>query len=107
MNEHAATEHQPKQLLHLVFGGELENIEGITFSDLSTLDVVGFFLTMNPPIRRGAGRLKPVWTMRICAILWFTYTGFWTLGISARLSGIELQIARGRTCGLAALASAW
>ena len=43
MNEHAATEHQPKQLLHLVFGGELENIEGITFSDLSTLDVVGIF----------------------------------------------------------------
>ena len=43
MNEHAATEHQPKQLLHLVFGGELENVEEITFSDLSTLDVVGIF----------------------------------------------------------------
>ena len=36
-------EHQPKQLLHLVFGGELESVEGITFSDLSKLDVVGIF----------------------------------------------------------------
>ncbi|MCA0401668.1 MAG: DUF4170 domain-containing protein [Proteobacteria bacterium] len=34
---------QQKQLLHLVFGGELEDIEGITFRDLSKLDVVGIF----------------------------------------------------------------
>jgi hypothetical protein len=32
-----------KQLLHLVFGGELEDIEGITFRDLSALDIVGIF----------------------------------------------------------------
>ena len=31
------------QLLHLVFGGELENLDGITFKDLSKLDVVGIF----------------------------------------------------------------
>jgi hypothetical protein len=31
------------QLLHLVFGGELENIEGITFRDLSKIDLVGMF----------------------------------------------------------------
>lgn len=32
-----------KQLLHLVFGGELESLEGVTFKDLSKLDVVGIY----------------------------------------------------------------
>lgn len=32
-----------KQLLHLVFGGELEDVEGLTFRDLESLDVVGIF----------------------------------------------------------------
>ena len=32
-----------KQLLHLVFGGELEDINGITFRDLNKLDIVGIF----------------------------------------------------------------
>ena len=31
------------QLLHLVFGGELETIDGVTFKDLAALDVVGVF----------------------------------------------------------------
>lgn len=31
------------QLLHLVFGGELKDIKGVTFKDLAHLDVVGFF----------------------------------------------------------------
>ncbi|GLK71962.1 DUF4170 domain-containing protein [Ancylobacter dichloromethanicus] len=31
------------QLLHLVFGGELEKIDGVTFKDLDALDVVGIF----------------------------------------------------------------
>lgn len=31
------------QLLHLVFGGELEKIEGIRFADLDKLDFVGVF----------------------------------------------------------------
>jgi hypothetical protein len=33
----------PKQLLHLVFGGELESIDGVTFRDLHNLDVVGIY----------------------------------------------------------------
>ena len=33
----------PKQLLHLVIGGELEHIDGITFKDLSKVDLVGVF----------------------------------------------------------------
>ncbi|MBO6755235.1 MAG: DUF4170 domain-containing protein [Roseibium sp.] len=34
---------KPKQLLHLVFGGELETPEGLTFRDLDGLDIVGIF----------------------------------------------------------------
>ncbi len=32
-----------KQLLHLVFGGELENLETTQFKDLSKLDIVGIY----------------------------------------------------------------
>ncbi|MBI4920782.1 MAG: DUF4170 domain-containing protein [Devosia nanyangense] len=32
-----------KQLLHLVLGGELESIEGITFKDLSKVELVGVY----------------------------------------------------------------
>jgi hypothetical protein len=31
------------QLLHLVFGGELENVDGIRFADPKHLDIVGIF----------------------------------------------------------------
>lgn len=35
---------EPKrQLLHLVLGGELTDIEGIEFKDLAGLDIVGVF----------------------------------------------------------------
>jgi hypothetical protein len=34
---------QQQQLLHLVFGGELENLDGITFKDLKNLDIVGIY----------------------------------------------------------------
>ena len=33
----------PEQLIHLVFGGELEDVAQVTFKDLSKLDVVGFY----------------------------------------------------------------
>jgi hypothetical protein len=32
-----------KQLLHLVFGGELESIDSVDFKDLSKLDIVGIY----------------------------------------------------------------
>lgn len=32
-----------KQLLHLVFGGELTSLEGLQFRDLEGLDIVGVF----------------------------------------------------------------
>ena len=32
-----------KQLLHLVFGGELKSLAGVEFRDLSSLDIVGVY----------------------------------------------------------------
>ena len=37
------TESSGKQLLHLVFGGELTSLESMEFKDLSNLDIVGIF----------------------------------------------------------------
>jgi len=37
------TDEQPKQLLHLVFGGELVSTDSIEFKDLSKLKIVGIY----------------------------------------------------------------
>ena len=34
---------ESKQLLHLVFGGELSDLEAVEFKDLSKLDIVGIY----------------------------------------------------------------
>jgi len=34
---------EKKQLLHLVFGGELKSLKGVEFRDLDGLDIVGVF----------------------------------------------------------------
>jgi hypothetical protein len=34
---------EPKQLLHLVFGGELENLDGMDFRNLDDVDIVGIY----------------------------------------------------------------
>jgi hypothetical protein len=39
----AQQEDPTKQLLHLVIGGELSSLEGVTFSDLSKVDIVGLY----------------------------------------------------------------
>jgi hypothetical protein len=36
-------EVEPKQLLHLVFGGELKDLATTEFKDLSQIDLVGMF----------------------------------------------------------------
>jgi hypothetical protein len=36
-------EHKPKQLLHLVFGGELVSPDKIEFKDLSKLHIIGIY----------------------------------------------------------------
>lgn len=37
------TTGKPDQLLHLVFGGELEDLESVRFKDLEGLDIVGIY----------------------------------------------------------------
>ena len=36
-------ESAPKQLLHLVFGGELKKLSDVEFKDLDKLDIVGIY----------------------------------------------------------------
>ena len=38
-----STSDKPKQLLHLVFGGELEKLGGMEFKNLDELDIVGIY----------------------------------------------------------------
>lgn len=37
------SEDEPKQRLHLVFGGELKDLKSVDFRDLSALDIVGIY----------------------------------------------------------------
>jgi hypothetical protein len=37
------TNSRPKQLLHLVFGGELESLETREFKDLAAVEIVGIY----------------------------------------------------------------
>jgi hypothetical protein len=39
----ATTEAPQKQLLHLVIGGELSDLNDVTFADLDKVDVVGVY----------------------------------------------------------------
>ncbi|WEX08424.1 DUF4170 domain-containing protein [Chelativorans sp. AA-79] len=38
-----AEDQEKKQLLHLVFGGELKSLTGTEFRDLDALDIVGIY----------------------------------------------------------------
>jgi hypothetical protein len=40
---HSSSNANSKQLLHLVFGGELTSLEGLEFKDVSKLDLVGIY----------------------------------------------------------------
>lgn len=37
------SQNNDNQLLHLVFGGELEDLEHVNFRDLENLDIVGIY----------------------------------------------------------------
>ena len=43
MSESSSAGTLNKQLLHLVFGGELTSIDGVEFKDPSNLDIVGIY----------------------------------------------------------------
>ena len=38
-----SSDSAPKQLLHLVFGGELTDLQAVEFKDLAKLDIVGIY----------------------------------------------------------------
>lgn len=43
MTKSPPTPKKQKQLLHLVFGGELQSLDGVAFRDPSKLDIVGIY----------------------------------------------------------------
>ena len=43
MTQSAHAPHKQPQLLHLVFGGELKDLDSHEFHDLTALDIVGIF----------------------------------------------------------------
>jgi len=43
MSEPSKGKTEDPQLLHLVFGGELESLDDVTFRDLKALDIVGIY----------------------------------------------------------------
>ncbi len=48
----------PKQLLHLVFGGELVSTDGIAFKDLAKLDIVGIYPNFSEARRAWAAKAQ-------------------------------------------------
>ena len=81
-----AAEKPAKQLLHLVFGGELEALDTIEFANLQALDIVGIYPTTRRPTRPGRRRRSAPSTTRRCATSSCTCTGCW----------IRMQPARAR-----------
>ncbi|MBV9990979.1 MAG: DUF4170 domain-containing protein [Alphaproteobacteria bacterium] len=48
----------PKQLLHLVFGGELKTPGGTEFKDLSKLDIVGIYPNYKSALKAWRGKAQ-------------------------------------------------
>jgi hypothetical protein len=47
-----------QQLLHIVFGGELEDVRGTTFRDLSKLDFVGAYPSYAEALKAWKGKAQ-------------------------------------------------
>jgi hypothetical protein len=52
------TTSTPKQLLHLVFGGELVSTDAIEFKDLNKLDIVGIYPNFTEARRAWAAKAQ-------------------------------------------------
>jgi Domain of unknown function (DUF4170) len=61
----------PQQLLHLVIGGELTDLEHVTFKDLDQVEIVGVY----PNYASALAAWKAKATTPTCATSWFTSTG--------------------------------
>ncbi len=51
-------DHAPKQLLHLVFGGELSDPTDMEFKDLSKLDIVGMYPNYRQALEAWRGKAQ-------------------------------------------------
>lgn len=51
-------EHEPKQLLHLVFGGELASPQSMEFKDLKKLDMVGMYPNYAEALKAWRGKAQ-------------------------------------------------
>ena len=63
------------QLLHLVIGGELTDLEHTTFKDLDQVEIVGVFPNYATAYAAWKARRSRPWTTPRCAISWSTSTG--------------------------------
>ena len=52
------TDHTPKQLLHLVFGGELTAPHSMEFKDLNKLDMVGMYPNYAEALKAWRGKAQ-------------------------------------------------
>ena len=59
-----------KQLLHFVFGGELKDLSGTEFRDLSKLDIVGIFPDYASAAQAWKAKAQATVDNPICAISW-------------------------------------
>jgi hypothetical protein len=51
-------EHAPQQLLHLVFGGELNSPGSMEFKDLNKLDIVGMYPNYAQALKAWRGKAQ-------------------------------------------------
>lgn len=52
------TDHTPKQLLHMVFGGELTSPTSMEFKDLNKLDIVGMYPSYKEALKAWRGKAQ-------------------------------------------------
>ena len=84
-----AAEDGKKQLLHLVFGGELKKLGEPEFRDLDGLDIVGIYPDYQSAHTAWKAKAQPAWTMPTCVISSFICTACWirTAKAKTRASG--------------------
>jgi hypothetical protein len=51
-------DHTPKQLLHMVFGGELTSPTSMEFKDLKNLDIVGMYPSYAEALKAWRGKAQ-------------------------------------------------
>ena len=59
------TAKKDEQLIHLVFGGEVDDVSHVTFKDLASLDVVGFFPNYASAHQAWVGKARETIALRL------------------------------------------